>query len=304
MADGPQVAVVVPVFEPGPSLRDALTSVIAQTFENWELVVVDDGSVQDVEWAAAMDARISVVRATHAGVSSARNRGVEETSAPWIAFLDDDDTWSAEKLQRQLAATTTVPCDSVFCHTAFEWVHVVDGGGPPKAQIRRYPVPLTYSALLRGDHVCTSSVMLERSTFRRIGGFRSDLSHAEDLDLWLRLLRSGVRSSVVDEPLVRYTTHPSGASNDYEQTYRARSTLLREHLRRARADGDREIAHAARHGLTRGRELAAYQAFDAARASRTRAQALAHLTRSLTRDPRVVGGAVVHRLTHHGQEKP
>ena len=293
-----RVAVVVPVLDPGPDLRAALASVLAQTTAAWELVVVDDGSSEDLAWVAGLDPRVRLIRAAHAGVSAARNRGVAATSASWVAFLDHDDTWAPDKLERQLAALDGHP-SAVLCHTAFEWV-VTDASGSAE-HVRRYPEPLTYHGLLRGDHVCTSSVLVERGAFLAAGGFCEDLAHAEDLALWLRLLHDGGPSCVVDEPLVRYTSHPGGASSDYARTARARAALVREHERAARASGDAAGVRAARDGLARGRELAAHQAFDAARASRGVAVA-AHLARSAAQDPRVVWQAARRRIAVGGAQ--
>lgn len=300
MVEQPVVSVVVPVLNPGQDLRAALDSVLAQTMPDWELVVVDDGSLEDLSWVAEVDHRVRLLRAGHQGVSAARNRGVAATTAPYVAFLDHDDIWDPAKLELQLAATASAHLQPPFCHTAFEWV--VEHPEGSTSHLRRYPTPLTYHQLLRGDHVCTSSVLVPRIALVAAGGFREDLAHAEDLDLWLRLLRDGGPACVVDVPLVRYVTHPGGASANYGRTARARAALVRKHSRQARAAGDAGGVRAARAGLARGRELAAHQAFDAARAARG-VTVVAHLVRSATHDPRVVWRAVRQRMTAGGRPR-
>jgi glycosyltransferase involved in cell wall biosynthesis len=276
-----RVSVVVPVLDPGPDLRTALASLVAQTVTDWEAIVVDDGSTEDLGWVDHVDPRIRRVRQQRAGVSRARNAGVATARAVWVAFLDHDDAWAPEKLGRQLAELERTGAD--VCHSAFTWVHRDCDG--ESARDRRYPHPLGYQDMLVGDHVCTSSVLLRRATFLESGGFDDGLRKAEDLELWLRLLRAGARFAVVDEPLVTYVSHAAGASSDYEGTYRARRSVLRDHLRSARADRDAELVRAARAGLRRGRELAGAQALDQARASSGSAR-LRHVARAVAHDPR------------------
>lgn len=286
-SDRPVVSVVIPAYDPGDELRDALASVLAQTEQRFEVVVVDDGSRRPLDGVAALDPRIRVLRQDNAGVSSARNAGLRAASAPWVAFLDDDDVWEAGKLRAQLDALERT--GATLCHTAFRWEQT--GLSGTATHERRYPAPLTYPALLRGDHVCTSSVVVDREAVLTLGGFDVSLRLAEDLDLWLRLLREGARFAVVDEPLLTYRTHDAGASADYEATYRARRRVLRDHARTAVGG---EAADAARAGLRRGRELAAAQAFNAARASSGRAR-LVHLSRAVRRAPGFVAGQLRHR---------
>jgi glycosyltransferase involved in cell wall biosynthesis len=278
------VSVVIPAYEPGPDLRTAVRSVLAQSEADLEVLVVDDGSVRDVTWVAGLDPRVRVVRQPHAGVSTARNTGTARARGEWVAFLDDDDVWEPDKLRLQLEQLTATGAD--LGHTAFVWT-TDDAGGGTSSFERRYPRDLTYRRMLAGDHVCTSSVVVRRSVLVDAGGFAPGLDRAEDLDLWLRLLRSGARFAALDVPLLVYRTHAGGASADYDSTYRQRRRVLVEHLRAARRGHDTETVAAARRGLRRGRELSAAQAFDAARATAGAARAR-HLLRATTRHPRFV----------------
>lgn len=99
----PTVAVVIPAYNPGPYLRPALDSVIGQTFTDWECVVVDDGSTEDLSWVDGIDKRVRLITKRNQGVSIARNVGVAATTAPWVAFLDSDDLWYPKKIEAQLA---------------------------------------------------------------------------------------------------------------------------------------------------------------------------------------------------------
>ncbi|HEY0118695.1 MAG TPA: glycosyltransferase family A protein [Cellulomonas sp.] len=288
----PLVSVVVPALDPGPALGDALACLVAQTVGDWEAIVVDDGSSEDLGWVAHVDPRVTLVSLEHVGVSGARNVGVERAQGRWVAFLDHDDTWRPAKLERQLAVLAGRP-EVDLCHTAFTWV-IEAPEGDRRVLDRRYAADLTYQALLRGEMVCTSTAVLRKDAFLAAGGFAPQLRHAEDLDLWLRMLASGSRFAVLDEPLAVYTSRESGASGDYEDTYRARRALLLRHLRLARRAGDDGAVAAARAGLRRGRELASAQAFDAGRRSRGAARVL-HVKRALVRDPGFVVSSLVAR---------
>ncbi|MEU2201876.1 glycosyltransferase family A protein [Isoptericola sp. NPDC019482] len=282
------VTVVLPVLDPGPALRHAIDAVVAQTWADWEAIVVDDGSGEDLGWVDRVDPRVRLVRRTHAGVSAARNAGTLAARGRWVAFCDHDDVWAPEKLERQVQGIAA--SGAALSHTAFVWEQT----GPAGVAVhdRRYPAPLTYAGLLRGDHICTSSVLVDRATLVAAGGFDTSMRRAEDLDLWLRLMRSGERFDVVDEPLLTYRSHPSGASSDHLDTYRRRRDVLRSHLRAARLEGRRKDAAAARAGLRRGRELAAVQAFDEARQA-AGAQRVRHLAQAAWWRPRVVARAAV-----------
>src|SRR5438128_1933814 len=99
----PRVSVIIPAYDPGPYLEEALQSVIAQTYTDWEAIVVDDGSKQDLSFVAQMHPKIRYIRQDNAGVSAARNRGIAESTGEFIALLDADDLWLPEKLARQVA---------------------------------------------------------------------------------------------------------------------------------------------------------------------------------------------------------
>ncbi|MGC5166872.1 glycosyltransferase family 2 protein [Luteimicrobium sp. DT211] len=291
------MTVIIPVLDPPrEELERAMRSLIGQTAGDWAAFVVDDGSDVDLKWIDDVDERVRLVKRGHEGVSAARNAGVTVATTRWIAFLDHDDIWAPTKLSRQIDSLER--SGAALSHTAFEWEQLRprgDGSLDVSSMPRRYPGPVTYLDLLRGDHICTSSVVMSRDAFHAVGGFDVSMSHAEDLDLWLRLLQSHAVFDVVDEPLVTYRTHDRGASSDYQDTYLRRRELLRRHLRSGRRAHDPEVIAAARAGLRRGREIAGAQAFDVARATRG-TRITVHLTRALWRNPRLIASSLRHRL--------
>jgi len=206
----PEVSVVVAAHDQVRWIGDAIESVRAQTFTDWELVVVDDGSTDGtadiVRRHAAMDARIRCLVQPRSERSIARNRGLAATSGPLVAFLDADDRWRPEKLARQLAALAAAPAAG-FCYTVARFVDPENEPLP----IRKPPRPIAgdaFAALLRGNVIILASVVARRACLDTVGGFDPTLPYGcEDWDLWLRLARRWLVAAV-EEELTLYRRHP------------------------------------------------------------------------------------------------
>jgi glycosyltransferase involved in cell wall biosynthesis len=256
----PEVAVIIPARDPGLFLNLALQSVVEQTFSDWEAVVVDDGSKEDLGWVACIDARVRLIEQTHRGPSSARNAAIEASSAPLLAFLDADDTWMPTKLHSQVLLMRAHD-DTNLVDTEFEQVN--DSGtriGGGFVGHHR-----TYLDLLSGCGICLSTVMLRRRALQRVGGFDPRLLTAQDWDLWLRISELGAPNLRVEEVLCQYRVHEGSLSQDYGRTFVAGSRVLRTHLRRGRRSHDPAVIAAARVGLRDLRRRSGAQAYDRAR---------------------------------------
>jgi glycosyltransferase involved in cell wall biosynthesis len=171
-----------------------------------ELIVVDDGSSDDTSVvAAAVDARTRVVRQSNCGPGAARNRGVSESTGDWIAFLDSDDAWRPNKLERQLIAMQPDDVDVVFSQVV----------GPLERDNPKHP--LTFDDLWNHNFVGLSTSVVRRDAFERVGGFDEDRSilGIEDYNLWLRMASRGARFAFVKEELVEYTPAPGNLSSNY-----------------------------------------------------------------------------------------
>jgi glycosyltransferase involved in cell wall biosynthesis len=207
----PTASVVVPTHDRSDLLLQTLASVIAQVGVDLEIVVVDDGSTQDVAGAIATLAedRIRVVRNERpVGVAGARNRGIEHARGEWIGFVDDDDLWAPDKLGSQLEALEA---------TGRRWAYTgavnitaageVIGGAPP-------PPPEEVAASLPRRNTVPgggSSVVAARSLIDEVGGFDPSLYNTEDWDMWIRMARAGV-PAWVPRPLLAYRVHATNAS--------------------------------------------------------------------------------------------
>ncbi len=199
----PAVSVIIPVYNRQVLVREAVTSVLNQTFRDFEIIVVDDGSEDGtpslVKALAASDPRVRRLRIRHSGFPGrVRNIGAGHARAGRIAFLDSDDLWLPEKLQRQIDFFTRNPGIRI-CHTREKWVR----GGKEVSQAgqNHRREGYLFGDALKKCIIGPSTVMMERTLFEEAGGFREDLEIAEDYELWLRIT---CREEVgcIDDPLV------------------------------------------------------------------------------------------------------
>ena len=212
--DVPEVSVVIAAHNQAPWLGEAIASVRAQTFADWELVIVDDGSTddtRDVALRTADDARVRYLHQPRAERSAARNRGIAETTGEFVAFLDGDDLWRPEKLARQVAALRAAP-DAGLCYTVARFVDV-DGRPLP---LRKPPRPVSgriFPTLMHGNVLILASVVVRRRALAEVGGFdeRLPVYGCEDWDLWLRVARRFVVIAV-DEELTLYRQHAANTA--------------------------------------------------------------------------------------------
>ena len=205
------VSVVVPTRDRAAVLRRTLLTAHAQRDVDLEIVVVDDGSVDAAATLAATDGldRVRSVRNdTSAGVSAARNRGIEEARGTWIAFLDDDDLWAPRKLALQIEAAEAARAP---------WVYAGDVNVAMDLRILSGSPPLDPEAVGRAIHRFNpissggSSVVVRADALSAVGGFDPGLRRTEDWDLWIRLATLGA-PAWVPEPLVAYTFHRANAT--------------------------------------------------------------------------------------------
>lgn len=194
-----RVSVIIPTYNRGWALKRAVDSVRAQTFRDFELIVVDDGSQDDTaDILAAYETDIRVIRQPNAGVSAARNAGIRAAGGEFIAFLDSDDYWLPEKLHVQIAYFDRHPA-ALICQTEEIWIRNGKRVNPKK--VHKKPSGRIFRASLALCLVSPSAVMLRRELFIEIGGFDETLPACEDYDLWLRI---SARHPIylVDTPLI------------------------------------------------------------------------------------------------------
>ncbi|VAX24104.1 hypothetical protein MNBD_NITROSPINAE03-901 [hydrothermal vent metagenome] len=194
-SETPFFSVIIPTFNRWPLVGDAIDSVLAQTFESFELIVVDDGSTDDsariIEKQYGERARI--IRQINKGVSSARNAGIAAAKARWIAFLDSDDLWMPDKLERQHKAIINDPSLQVL-HTDEIWERGGRRVNPGRRHLKTGSIDDGADNLFnRSLAICLispSSVAVHSEVFRTVGLFDESLPVCEDYDMWLRIMVS------------------------------------------------------------------------------------------------------------------
>lgn len=206
----PLVSVVIPAYNKGDTLASAVESVLRQTVRDLEIIVVDDGSVDDTkEQARRLGQRIRYCYQPRAGVSAARNYGIREARGEFVAFLDGDDLWLPRKLETQLAylererGTDAVQCSAYLVNNALE---VVDARRCHPAQDT-----LLDFLLFRNLPGFGSTLLARKHRLEVLGGYGTDLVILEDWDLACRLARQHTLCSLPDF-LVLYRQHPGNRS--------------------------------------------------------------------------------------------
>lgn len=214
-----RVSVVIPAYNAGSTISAALSSVTAQTAVPDEIVVVDDGSTDGTsEIVRASGWPVRLLQQDRGGPSAARNAGIAAASGELIAFLDADDEWHPEKLERQLGLLAAVGSVAV----ATDWTrspHTTPA--PPEV----HTSTITSAALLLLNRFQTSTVLARRDALEAVGGFDATLDGVEDWDLWLRLSEVGAVTKL-DWPFVRYNDSPAGVSKELERVYRTGAIML------------------------------------------------------------------------------
>jgi glycosyltransferase involved in cell wall biosynthesis len=181
----PLVSVIIPTFNRGWIVKDAIESVLAQDFTDFELIAVDDGSTDNTsEILGEFESDIRVIRQTNRGVSAARNRGIQASVGRWIAFLDSDDLWLPQKLSHQVDFFKS-HADAMICQTEEQWIR---NGVRVNPKMRHHKFSgLIFERSLELCLVSPSAVMIRKDLFNEVGLFDESLPACEDYDLWLRV---------------------------------------------------------------------------------------------------------------------
>ena len=226
----PQVSVVIPTYNHAQFLGPALQSVCAQTFTDWEAIVVNNYSEDNTAEVVASfnDPRIRLVNfRNHGVIAASRHEGSRRASGKWVAFLDSDDLWYPEKLAQCVAAISSG--FDLVCHGE-NWTQE---GFTPRKIFYGPAERATYAQLLfNGNCISTSATMVRRDTLMRVNGFREEprFVTVEDYDLWLRLARAGARIGFVTNILGEYRIHGANASKALLRSLEAELAVLADHF--------------------------------------------------------------------------
>lgn len=226
----------MPVRDGGPWVREAVDSVLAQDFDAFELIAVDDGSTDDTPAiladAAARDARVRVLRPEGRGLVAALTCAVAAAQGDYIARLDADDVAAPGRLGRQVAVMESRPALGLLG----SWADKIDRSGAPIGRLTPETDPQKLAGLLaRTNPFIHSSLMLRTALVRRLGGYRAAFEAAEDYDLWLRIAETAEVANL-PEALIRYRWHP-GNVTQRKEVRQCFSVRLAQHAAAARRAG-------------------------------------------------------------------
>lgn len=219
----PRISIIMPVWNGEKFLAAAVDSLLAQTFTDFELLVIDDGSTDHTPdiLRACGDPRLRVLRLDHAGIVIALNQGLAQAKAGWIARLDADDISEPNRLELQWQAISRHP-GAVLCHTAI----TVFGEVSARAGEARLPRSRSFTALRLCCQcpIAHSTVLFKKNVALAVGGYFPEERHAEDFSLWGRMLEQGEFIGL-PERLVRFRIHNQSVSR---QNLTAQQDLARK----------------------------------------------------------------------------
>jgi len=235
----PLVSVIIPAYNAEQTITTTIQSVLAQTLDDFEIIVIDDGStdatVATVE--AIDDPRIQIFSYPNAGQGESRNRGASHATGEFFAFLDADDLWTPDKLERMVKAigdTHRSEHPGQPAAVAYSWVDWVDETG----QFLQRGCATTrngyvYEQLLLSDFIAGgSNLMVWRGAFFQVGGFNPSYPPAEDRDLWLRLAEK-FHFVAIEAPLLRYRQIPNSQSANVRRMEQSQRRVIQAALQRA-----------------------------------------------------------------------
>lgn len=229
MCDLPLVSVIVATYNMGQYLVQAIDSILNQEYSALQVIVVDDGSVDDtvnVLERYKNDSRVRIIRQQNAGQTVAKNRGLQEAEGEFIAFCDADNYWLPDKLTRQFALMDTLQTQGVV----YGDIQCIDAEGKPLQipQMRRHSGRIT-GHLLRDNFVAFNTVLISKKIIDEIGGFDPSLRMGIDYDLWLRV---SVKYDFfhIPEPLVAYRIWGGQMSNRKAERFENSFKLLKQFL--------------------------------------------------------------------------
>jgi len=230
MNDSPLVSIVIPTYNHAPMLQRALATVVEQTYQNWNAIVVNNFSTDNtLEVVAAFnDPRIQCVNFRNNGVIGAsRNEGIALATGKYVAFLDSDDTWFPTKLERCVEILESG--FDLVCHAEY-WI---DESG--KSRLVAYgpsEAATHHNLIYKGNRISTSATVVRTALLKEVHGFdvAPELISTEDYDLWIRLAAMSDKFSFISEPLGEYHRHDKNVSANIEKHLAAELALLAKHF--------------------------------------------------------------------------
>jgi len=257
MKNSPLVSVVLPTYNRSEWLQTSIGSVLSQTYSHWKLIVWDDGSTDNTEDVVRLfnDERIRYFKGSNKGAAYARNCAIENSRGDYIAFLDSDDQWLAEKLSRQVDILGKYPfIDFLFGNYAnFNLASGINGTGFTqnkkgmdnlKSRLLEKDIFQVIEgmpeSLFISNFIATDTVMVKRQTLINVGKLNENLRNSEDLEYWWRMGLKGIKFAYLDEILINRNKPPDSLSSpslaNYQNCLSALDSCRAEALKNGRID--------------------------------------------------------------------
>lgn len=225
----PKVSVVIPAFNASLFLDEAITSVIGQSFRDFEIVVVDDGSVDETRQVAERYPEVKYLYQQNRGESGARNTGIGHAEGCYLAFLDADDSFLPEKLEFQVSLLDRHPGIAIV----YSDVNLCNASGTVRGLFSRQVCQperdssRVFQRLVRGNFLTVNSVLVRRKVLDQVGLFDESIHTFPDWDLWLRIAAEH-EFSYIDLPLANYRIHENMASRDFRKMWKGALAVRRK----------------------------------------------------------------------------
>lgn len=207
----PKISVIMPAYNVSEYIRDAIESFLIQSYTSTELIIVNDGSTDDlkarIKDLVIQNKNISYIEQENRGVSAARNLAIKYAKGDWIAFLDADDIWYKNKLSIQMQAIG----DCVWSHSDSHYFGLGYENNPKRSDLSEMFEGNIFLKLLEENFITTSSILIRKETLLKFGGFDENMEALEDWRLWLSIAKN-YPISLVKKPLLKYRMYPSSTS--------------------------------------------------------------------------------------------
>ncbi len=287
----PLISVIIPVYNGESTIQETIESVLKQTFPNFELIVIDDGS-QDSTLriiSTVQDPRIKVFSYLNAGVSTSRNRGLSHATGDFISFIDADDLWTPDKLESQLKALQENPNAAV----AYSWTDWIDRSNQLLGRGSYLPEQGdVFAKLLLNDFVASgSNCLIRQEALAEVGDFDREVAPAEDWDMWLRL---AIRYEFVLVPSAQilYRISPNSASFN---VWKMEASSLRV-IEKAFAIAPESLQHLKRQSLGNRYKYLTFKALEGTPDRKKGLVAIRFLLQAISNDPALLRTKVLWKV--------
>ena len=231
------VSIIMPAYNAEKYIGDSIKSVLAQTYSNWELIVVDDGSTDRtaaiVKGFVVNDSRIRYIFQENGRLGKARNTGIQNASGTLIAFIDSDDLWVETKLEVQLKAMAENNADVVFCNAyVFNDENPANETEKLRSTVGIFSGPDFFDSLVKRPQIPVLTALLKKNAIIKTGLFEEAKPYhgSEDYDLWIRLAKAGYVFYGMDAVLARYRRHETAMTACASDMFKPMLLVVRRHI--------------------------------------------------------------------------